>query len=146
MSDRRYFTREEALSLLPWLKDCFTRIVQLRARIRALYETLDARGHRPDEASLKLDTGPEDVRVDRARFAGLMEALQEELTAILAQGVEVKDIDTGLCDFWSYLDGNEVYLCWRYGEPTIGYYHDPHAGFAGRKPLPPLDTKPRILH
>jgi hypothetical protein len=34
------------------------------------------------------------------------------------------------------MDGREVFLCWRLGEPEIQYWHDLEAGFAGRKLLP----------
>ena len=149
MSERRYYTLEEATQLLPWLIQCFTRIVQLRAQMRALYEFLVEKGHRPDPENLRSEAGTDEVRSARAKFVGLMEAMQEDLSEILATGVEVKDLDTGLCDFWSYIDGREVYLCWRFGETSIGFYHAPEAGFAGRKPLPKgvlTSNKPRTWH
>ena len=34
------------------------------------------------------------------------------------------------------MDGREVFLCWRLGEPEVSYWHDLDAGFAGRQPLP----------
>jgi hypothetical protein len=41
----------------------------------------------------------------------------------------------GLCDFYSVMDGREVFLCWRLGEPEVSYWHELDAGFAGRQPL-----------
>ena len=38
-------------------------------------------------------------------------------------------------DFRCWMDNREVYLCWRMGEPEVGYWHEPDAGFAGRQPL-----------
>ena len=32
-------------------------------------------------------------------------------------------------------DGAEVYLCWMPGEERVAWWHDPEAGFAGRRPL-----------
>jgi hypothetical protein len=63
------------------------------------------------------------------------EIVQQNVRAIDALGIEIKDINTGLIDFWSKRDGREVYLCWRYGEPCVEYWHDIDAGFAGRQPL-----------
>lgn len=146
MSERRYFTVEEANARVPWLAECFSLILQLRGQMRGIYQSLDRLGHRPDERNLGRSDGPEEVQVLRAKFRGLMEALQEQLSSIEEEGIEVKDIDTGLCDFWSVQDGEEIYLCWRYGERCIEYYHDPQAGFAGRKPLPKSAPKPRVLH
>jgi hypothetical protein len=138
MSEHRYYTVDEANAVVPWLEQCFARILQLRSQMRALYSTLEGLGHRPDPENLERKDGSDEVLSARAKFVGLMELVQEELIAIQTEGVEIKDLDTGLCDFWSLsiVPGTEVYLCWRYGEKRIGYYHEPHAGFAGRKPLP----------
>jgi hypothetical protein len=54
---------------------------------------------------------------------------------IAASGAELKDINSGLLDFRSQREGREVYLCWRYGEGEIRFWHDLDAGFAGRQPL-----------
>ena len=49
--------------------------------------------------------------------------------------VVLRDLDRGLLDFPSMRDGREVYLCWQEGEDAIEYWHEPEAGFAGRRPL-----------
>ena len=50
-------------------------------------------------------------------------------------GGVIKDPQTGLVDFYGRVDGKLVWLCWRYGEDTLGYYHDLSSGFSGRRPL-----------
>ena len=50
-------------------------------------------------------------------------------------GVELKGPLDGLCDFYSILDGREVYLCWRLGEPEVAHWHELNAGIIGRRPL-----------
>ena len=57
-----------------------------------------------------------------------------------AAGIELKDYFTGLIDFPCRMDGREVYLCWRLGEPEVGHWHELDAGFAGRQKL--LSTTP----
>lgn len=52
-------------------------------------------------------------------------------------GGVIKDAQTGLVDFYGRIDGRLVWLCWRYGEDTLGYYHELESGYAGRKPLTP---------
>jgi hypothetical protein len=47
----------------------------------------------------------------------------------------VRDLDAGLVDFPALRDGVEVYLCWVVGEPEVGHWHLPDAGFPGRRPL-----------
>lgn len=72
--------------------------------------------------------------------------LKRELTARVARyetgwqrvqkwGGVIKDAQTGLVDFYGRVDGKLVWLCWRYGEDTLGYYHELTAGYSGRRPL-----------
>jgi hypothetical protein len=61
--------------------------------------------------------------------------LQSLIKKILEAGVEIKDIDTGLVDFHSLREGREVYLCWKFGEDQIQYWHELDAGFDGRQKL-----------
>jgi hypothetical protein len=77
-----------------------------------------------------------------AELAGLREDVQRralELAAaveeIRALGVLVKDLDTGLVDFPSVREGEEILLCWRLGEEEVAFYHGYDDGFAGRRPL-----------
>ena len=49
--------------------------------------------------------------------------------------VVVRDLERGLIDFPSLIDGDEAYLCWLLGEPSVGHWHAVQAGFGGRRPL-----------
>src|SRR4051794_4615115 len=75
-----------------------------------------------------------DPRSAEARMAAVQaeqRALAECVARIQAAGVEIKDLDTGLLDFPSERDGEVLLLCWRVGEPEIGWWHTPEEGFAG---------------
>lgn len=61
--------------------------------------------------------------------------LRRHLERLNELGVILRDPETGLVDFPSTRDGHEVFLCWRLGEPRVGYWHGGHSGFAGRRPL-----------
>ena len=50
-------------------------------------------------------------------------------------GIVVKSIDGGLLDFPSMMFDDEVWLCWKYGETEIKFWHEKDSGFGGRKPL-----------
>jgi hypothetical protein len=63
-----------------------------------------------------------------------IEAFEAELEKL---GIQLKDRRAGLIDFPSELDGRRVLLCWRLGEPSVQFWHDEDAGFAGRRPLSP---------
>lgn len=49
--------------------------------------------------------------------------------------VVVRDLERGIIDFPSLLDGEEVYLCWLVGEPSVGHWHAVESGFGGRRPI-----------
>jgi len=50
-------------------------------------------------------------------------------------GVVVKSIDQGLLDFPSKRFDEDVWLCWKYGETEIKFWHEKESGFTGRKPI-----------
>jgi hypothetical protein len=50
-------------------------------------------------------------------------------------GVKLRDIDTGLLDFPAKRFGEVVYLCWKYGEASIEFWHTQSEGFASRKQI-----------
>jgi len=50
-------------------------------------------------------------------------------------GVMVKSIEQGLLDFPSKRFDDEVWLCWKYGETEIKFWHEKDSGFMGRKPI-----------
>ena len=70
-----------------------------------------------------------------SKLAQSFDRLDELLHQIQATGALVKDIDTGLVDFPALRAGQEVYLCWKYGEEKIEYWHEIEAGFAGRQSI-----------
>jgi len=61
--------------------------------------------------------------------------LRNAMDELSTFGCELKDAETGLIDFLSLRDGEEVYLCWRLGEGRISFWHYLHTGIAGRQPL-----------
>jgi hypothetical protein len=61
--------------------------------------------------------------------------LDDLLHRVLATGAQVKDINTGLLDFPAWRKDHEVYLCWKYGEGKIEFWHEIEAGFAGRQSI-----------
>jgi hypothetical protein len=50
-------------------------------------------------------------------------------------GVVIKSIDQGLLDFPSKRFEEDVWLCWKYGETEIKFWHEKDSGFTGRKPV-----------
>jgi hypothetical protein len=71
-----------------------------------------------------------------ARIQEVTEDLAAGIDQVTAMGIDIKSLEHGLIDFPSLREGRVVFLCWRLGEgPTIRFWHDIDAGFAGRRPL-----------
>jgi hypothetical protein len=129
---KKYFTVEEANRSLPLVRAIVGDIVrqfhtvnELRQRLSAL--TVEHRRPTSDPYSEELAHSQAELESQE----GALESYIEELTKL---GVELKGPD-GLCDFYSMMDGREVYLCWRLGEPEVMHWHELNAGVAGRQPL-----------
>jgi hypothetical protein len=69
------------------------------------------------------------------KFGDLKSEIVRLIHRIESFGCIVKDIDLGLIDFPSSREGEQVYLCWKAGEPGITHYHSIEEGFRERKPL-----------
>jgi hypothetical protein len=126
------FTVEQANRTLPLVR----RIVEDVVREHRLWQ----------EKIVELDLLASGVRADQPdpRAAALERdilALAEEIDGFEAElsglGIQLKDRRIGLIDFPCNLEGRRVLLCWRLGEPSVQYWHDENAGYAGRQPLSP---------
>ncbi len=122
----RVFTLQEGNALLPQLPDLFQRIqdeIRYQRRMRHLI--------RRAAAKAKFGGGAP----GGARYVESVLRMKNLIAEIHALGVEVKDLNRGLCDFPHRRDDRLVYLCWHPGEEKIEYWHELKAGSAGRKPL-----------
>ena len=134
MPDERLFTVSEAQALLDGeLRAEAERMVEVRARSR----DLESRWRRLVIAIGSNGGNFEKPEVRRLRAE--LKATHEELAEIVKRfddhGVQVKDLDSGLIDFPTVIDGEPALLCWRVGEQRIDFWHTLEGGFAGRQPL-----------
>jgi hypothetical protein len=139
---RKYYTVEEANKALPLVKMIVSDIVRQDRIVEDLQQrlsTLTKERSRPSN-----DLYAEEI----AQFQAELDAENRKLVAYFEElrklGVEYKGPD-GLCDFYSMMDGREVFLCWRLGEPEVSFWHDLDAGYAGRKPLHPSRKLQEII-
>ncbi len=119
----RHFTIEQANRSLPLVRRIVRDIVNAHERAMQLQGRLE-------ELTANQSTSPLQAQLDEA-----MEQLQAYVSELNDVGVELKDYEAGLIDFLARHQGRDVYLCWRLGEETIAYWHELHAGFAGRQPI-----------
>jgi hypothetical protein len=132
---RRYFSVEEANKTLPLVKAIVTDIVHQFAVVTELKQRLSAVKSDRRRTSAT-DPYSEELAQSQAELEAEEEQLRTYIDELTKLGVELKGPD-GLCDFYSVMDGREVYLCWRLGEPQVLHWHELNAGVAGRQPLTP---------
>lgn len=140
----RYYDVEEANAHVPELAEIFGRVMQFRVQLKRLYQRLEAAGHAPstDNVDEPLPAGVSATVIrDRSVFRALVESVSDALREVEALGAEVKDVETGLCDFLASRDGRDVLLCWKYGEAAITHWHDLESGFAGRRAITDDDRR-----
>ena len=117
---KRVWTIDEANAELP-------RITAVVERVRAVAAAARSRADRLAKA------GRQNGHAPKGDVAEAFEAAVEELAA---DGIVLRDADSGLIDFPARTgDGRPYWLCWVVGEPAVEFWHWPEDGFAGRKPV-----------
>lgn len=120
----RYFTVEEANAILPEIRPLMADLLNRRAKVVESRHELIPILKRPHK-----DVGGGAASEIVQEFI----AIERLARKIRSYGCVIKDLNAGLVDFLSERDGRDVYLCWRFNEPTIEFYHELHTGFNGRE-------------
>jgi len=129
----KLFTLREANNLLPRLEPLMRLLIARRMELRehqeelAAFRTLASRSGGAFPGSRYARAKSESTR--------LLAEIHDGVKEIESLGCVVKDLDHGLADFPARRGHEQVYLCWRLGEPEIRHWHGLQEGFAGRKPL-----------
>ena len=124
----RHYTLEQAMAVRGWVAERVRLVREAQARLMALgsaaTDAIDALEQESGGAYPGRDVARGLVEISRA--VGELDAVE----------IVVRDVDRGLIDFPAMRDGVEVDLCWLVDdEESIGFWHEPEAGFAGRRPL-----------
>lgn len=131
--------------MIPKLSALFERQQQRQSEIeRRLSDLARVVGGLPPTIEARSDDPP--------RVAELKAALRESVAHydsgwqdVLELGAVIKDPQIGLVDFYGRIDGRLVWLCWRFGEESLRYFHELTEGFSGRQPLRP-ETRERLVN
>lgn len=120
----RYFVLKEANEMLSVVRPLIREMMEISERIRryqpeiwSVVEKSAGNGGNPALSKILPD-------FDRLDF--LLHQVQD-------MGIEVKDLTMGLVDFPALREDRVIYLCWKYGEERIQFWHELEAGFAGRR-------------
>src|SRR5262245_4662974 len=145
MTEQRIFTIEEVDALIPALSELLGRQFVAQKEIEGrLSELARLTGSLPPSLEPVPDDASEVERVKRD-LRERIKSYEDGWQAVQALGAVVKDPQIGLLDFYGRIEGRLVWLCWRYGEASLGFYHELEAGYGGRRPLGP-ETRERLLN
>jgi hypothetical protein len=125
--ERHLFTPQEACKLLPDIKPRVKELVEQKKivmSLRAELERYNLLGFRPAEFAEKAE-----------QLEALFRGMNRKVDELQDLGVFVTDLDYGLVDFPAERYGENVMLCWKYGEPEVSFWHGPDEGYKGRRAL-----------
>ena len=132
----KMFNIEEATQLL-------SRVRPLVEQLQGLQRSIITTNRQLDEAVLKLSQGNgyplreirQQIQDLTKHQLHLIEAFQSAAQQLESIGCLLKDLNLGLVDFYSLRNGEPVFLCWKFGEEQIRFWHRLEDGVAGRQPL-----------
>jgi hypothetical protein len=133
----RLWTVEEANARLDEMRELLPRLRAWVVRLRKIHDELhrlaqfwgkevDAPDMPDRELKQRLDT----------EWADLTKRLEGEVSRLQTEGIEVKDLESGLIDFYAVQNGEVIFLCWQRGEGDIAFFHTLDGSFRTRRPLP----------
>ena len=128
------FTVEEANRLLVEIRARFERLVEAKREFDRTRVRMDVLGLATSGAG---QDNPDVLELARLqeRYNTLAELISNGVSAIHRRGCVIKDLDSGLLDFYALNGDRLVFLCWKLGEAEVGHWHPLDAGFSDRQPI-----------
>ena len=122
------FTVDQANTILPKVKKRFDEILCCKNNVMDVQEELQ---------------NLSDSNCSFEKFIKKKQELNHAVTSLYNMiqeledmGIMIKSVDEGLLDFPSIRDDEEIWLCWKFGENQVKFWHRKEEGFMGRKPIP----------
>lgn len=122
-----FFTANEANNALPDVIKKFEYALAKKNDVTKLEQQL--------QMSLSTVNSFEEYVTLKQKLNSRITKFYEAVEILENTGVVVKSIEQGLLDFPSKRFNEEVWLCWKYGETEIKFWHEKDSGFMGRKPV-----------
>jgi hypothetical protein len=122
-----YFTTNEANEALPDVIKKFEYALAKQNEVKKLEQEL--------EMCVSSTNSFEEYIPIKQKLNSAITKFYESVELLESTGVAVKSVEQGLLDFPSKRFDEEVWLCWKYGETEIKFWHEKDSGFMGRKPI-----------
>jgi len=122
-----YFTTSDANQALPDVIKKFEFTLAKKSSVSKIEQEL--------QICLETPNSFKEYVLLKQKLNSAITAFYESVEMLESTGVVVKSIDQGLLDFPSKRFDEEIWLCWKYGETEIKFWHEKDSGFMGRKPI-----------
>lgn len=118
-----HFTEAEVNAMLPTVTKLLEQGRKEKEGMDRIEATMERAGNLDEWIRMK-----QSLNSAATRFYSTIEKIE-------SMGAMVKSVENGLVDFPAKKFNEDVWLCWKYGETSIKFWHDLGSGFNGRKPL-----------
>lgn len=122
--DEHLYSVSEANALLPYVRTLVASMLEAREAILSLQPELWS------VIQAAVFNGGSKSASNVTRY---ILTIQDTIRKLQSLNIIVKDVNTGLLDFPAERDGQLIYLCWLYDEPSVQFWHHVDTGFAGRQ-------------
>lgn len=120
-----FFTVAEANAILPEVVKKFEMILAKKSSVGKAQTRLEST---VNSSLSEFITAKQQLNQAITQYYLAIQTLEET-------GIAIKSIEQGLLDFPAKMFNEEVWLCWKYNEGTVGFWHEKDSGFINRKPL-----------
>ena len=122
-----FFTTNEANAALPDVIKKYEYALAKQTEVRKLEQQI--------QMVVSTTNSFEEYVTLKQKLNSMITQFYESIEILESTGVVVKSIEQGLLDFPAKRFDEEVWLCWKYGETEIKFWHEKDSGFMGRKPI-----------
>ena len=122
------FTVDKANTILPKVKKRFDEILCCKNNVMDIQEEL--------QNLSDSNCSFEKKKKKKQELNHAVTALYNMIQELEDMGIMIKSVDEGLLDFPSIRYDEEIWLCWKFGENQVKFWHRKEEGFMGRKPIP----------
>ena len=122
------FTVDQANTILPKVKKRFDEILCCKNNVMDIQEEL--------QNLSDSNCGFEKFIKKKQELNHAVTSLYNMIQELEDMGIMIKSVDEGLLDFPSIRYDEEIWLCWKFGESQVKFWHRKDEGFMGRKPIP----------
>ena len=128
-------TIEEVQERLPLVRSIVRDVVELHSDISMRRERLASIRQRHPSPANSTSIYEEEVRQMEEELIRDEQRLEGYSDELLSIGGVLADAATGTVDFPSESGGDRLWLCWRFDEPVVMYWHAGPCGESERLPL-----------